>query len=125
MRIIVIRQPWAWLIVNGYKPIENRSWATKYRGPLLIQAAARKPATEDLEYVRRKRVKLPENFDLGGIVGSVQLDDCVSANRSKWFEGPIGWVLSKPRRLPFVPLKGRLGLYPAPKTVLKKLGIAE
>ena len=125
MKIIVIRQPWAWLIVNGYKPIENRSWATKYRGPLLIQASARKPAEEDLAFARRKRVKLPIDFELGGIVGSVHLDDCVFKSRSKWFSGPVGWVLAKPKRLPFVPVKGRLGLYPASKALLMKLGIAE
>jgi hypothetical protein len=33
-----IRQPWAWLIVQGHKPIENRTWPTTYRGPLLIHA---------------------------------------------------------------------------------------
>jgi hypothetical protein len=27
-----VRQPWAWLIVNGYKDVENRSWTTHYRG---------------------------------------------------------------------------------------------
>jgi|ERR1700758_4475866 hypothetical protein len=36
MKVIVIRQPWAWLIVNGFKDIENRSWRTRYRGPLMI-----------------------------------------------------------------------------------------
>jgi hypothetical protein len=39
MKALSIRQPWAWLIVNGYKDIENRSWATKFRGPVLIHAA--------------------------------------------------------------------------------------
>jgi hypothetical protein len=33
MKVIVIRQPWAWLIVNGFKDIENRSWATGIAGP--------------------------------------------------------------------------------------------
>ena len=32
MKVIVVRQPWAWLIVNGFKDIENRSWMTRYRG---------------------------------------------------------------------------------------------
>ena len=41
MKVIVIRQPWAWLIVNGYKDVENRTWVTRYRGMLLIQASAR------------------------------------------------------------------------------------
>ena len=121
MKVIVIRQPWAWLIVNGFKDIENRSWSTHYRGPLLIQAAVRRPAPEDLEYARQRRVKLPQEFDLGGIVGCVQLEDCVHRSRSKWFEGPVGWVLSKPKTLPFVPLMGQLGLFAPPKRVLRKL----
>ena len=34
--ILSIRQPWAWLIVNGYKDIENRTWSTRFRGKVLI-----------------------------------------------------------------------------------------
>ena len=26
MKVLSIRQPWAWLIMNGYKSIETRSW---------------------------------------------------------------------------------------------------
>jgi hypothetical protein len=37
-KAISIRQPWAWLIVNGFKDVENRSWKTKYRGPVLVHA---------------------------------------------------------------------------------------
>src|SRR4051812_17728635 len=102
VKIIVVRQPWAWLIVNGFKDIENRTWRTRYRGPLLIQASATLPSTSDFEeirrFVRRRGVQLPDQFATGGIVGIVQLDDCVTRSRSKWFEGPIGWVLSKPKR---------------------------
>jgi hypothetical protein len=130
MKVIVIQQPWAWLIVNGYKDIENRSWATRYRGPLLIQASAGKPSKqvwEDrLTYVRRRGVRLPEKFDFGGIVGIVELDDCVEKSRSKWHEeGYIGWRLSKPKRLPFVAMKGQLSLFEPPTTVLKKLGLKQ
>ena len=39
MRTLSIRQPWAWLIVHGHKDVENREWATDYRGPLLIHAS--------------------------------------------------------------------------------------
>ena len=49
MKVIVIRQPWAWLIVHGFKDIENRSWSTQYRGRLLIQASANLPAKGKLE----------------------------------------------------------------------------
>src|SRR5690349_14501124 len=41
MKALSIRQPWAWLIVNGHKPVENRSWPTKYTGKLLIHAGQR------------------------------------------------------------------------------------
>jgi hypothetical protein len=33
------------------------------------------------------------------------LKDCVPKSPSKWFEGPIGWQLQKPRRLEFIKLK--------------------
>jgi hypothetical protein len=87
VKVIVIRQPWAWLIVNGFKDIENRSWATRYRGPLLIQASAHRLSKEEMQehrtYARRRKVELPEEFDLGGIVGMVRLEDCVYKSRSK------------------------------------------
>lgn len=38
MKALSIRQPWAWLIVNGYKSIENRTWNTRIRGTILIHA---------------------------------------------------------------------------------------
>ena len=39
MKCISIRQPWAWLIIKGVKPVENRTWSSSYRGPLLIHAS--------------------------------------------------------------------------------------
>ena len=125
MKVIVIRQPWAWLIVNGYKDIENRSWKTRYRGPLLIQASAALPPACELEeyrlFAKKRGVDLPRDFQTGGIIGMVQLDDCVTKSRSRWFHGPVGWVLSNPKKLPFIPLKGQLGLFDPPQSVLRRL----
>jgi ASCH domain len=39
-RLLTIRQPWAWAIIYGGKDVENRSWLTKHRGPLLIHAGS-------------------------------------------------------------------------------------
>jgi hypothetical protein len=126
MKVIVIRQPWAWLIVNGFKDIENRTWRTRHRGPLLIQASAALPPKGKFQearlFARRRGVELPDEFEIGGIVGMVQLKDCVTSSRSKWFEGPIGWVLSNPKKLPFIPLKGQLGLFDPPRKVMQQLG---
>ena len=125
MKVIVIRQPWAWLILHGSKDIENRTWATRYRGTLLIQASASRPTKRNLEearlFARKRGVELPEDFELGGIVGMVQLEDCVTSSRSEWFEGPVGWVLSRPKKLKFIPLKGRLGLFDAPQEIIRDL----
>ena len=41
MKALTIWQPWASLIACGAKQYETRSWATKYRGPIAIHAAAR------------------------------------------------------------------------------------
>jgi len=39
MKALSVRQPWAWLIAHGLKPVENREWETHYRGPVLIHAS--------------------------------------------------------------------------------------
>lgn len=41
MRVLTVRQPWAWAIVHGGKDVENRvrNIAGEYRGPVAIHAA--------------------------------------------------------------------------------------
>lgn len=39
MKAISLWQPWASLIMTGAKTFETRSWATNYRGPLVICAS--------------------------------------------------------------------------------------
>lgn len=40
MKALTIKQPWAWAIAHGQKNVENRTWATSYRGLLAIHAGA-------------------------------------------------------------------------------------
>lgn len=40
MKVLTIKEPWASLIINGYKMYEFRSWKTKYRGKILINNIA-------------------------------------------------------------------------------------
>lgn len=40
MKAITVWQPWATLWARGAKQFETRSWATSYRGPIAIHAAA-------------------------------------------------------------------------------------
>jgi hypothetical protein len=39
VKSLSLRQPWAWLVVQGYKPLENRRWNTSFRGRFLVHAA--------------------------------------------------------------------------------------
>lgn len=110
-----IRQPWAWLVVNGFKDIENRSWPIRYRGPLLIHAGL---SEVDLDQAviarieRRHKLRMPESYDRGGIVGVVDVVDCRRRPHSPWHHrGSVGWVLANPRQLPFRECRGSLGLF--------------
>jgi hypothetical protein len=108
-----IRQPWAWLIVNGFKDVENRDWKTDFRGRFLVHAAY-KFDYDGYAYVKKNfKVKLPEinEFQRGGIIGSVEIHDCVTESDSQWFEGKYGFLLRKPRPMPFVELKGKLKFF--------------
>jgi len=44
MKALSLIQPYATLIMLGYKQYETRSWDTKHRGPLAIHASVGKPA---------------------------------------------------------------------------------
>ena len=117
-RALSIRQPWALMIVLGYKPVENRTWKTKYRGDLLIHAA-QKFDNEGYRWIKQNfpHIELPpangflNGFQRGGIIGSARLVDCVTEHDSPWFSGPVGLVMADPRPLPFVRCDGRLGLF--------------
>ncbi len=116
MIALSILQPWAWLIVNGHKDIENRGWPTTRRGDILIHAGKRwgREQREDLEFVRQQfpHIQMPESFDLGGIVGAARITGCVTSSSSPWFFGPYGFVLDQQRAAPaFVPWRGQLGFF--------------
>ena len=60
MKVLTIRQPWATLIVEGYKRFEFRSWKTNYRGDILIHAGK----GIDKEAMERLKKYLPMIFHL-------------------------------------------------------------
>jgi len=125
MLTLSIRQPWAWLIMNGGKDIENRTWNTNVRGRVLIHAAkgvTKEEWREAWDWVRRVAPAAWEKgcaeiqagtIDRGGIIGSVEIVDCVRHSASPWFGGPYGFVLRAPQPLPFQPLRGQLGFFEA------------
>jgi len=65
------------MIVHGIKTVENRTWATQYRGPIAICASSRSPAPALIEaerqWCRRHGITFPESLPIGGVVGIVDL----------------------------------------------------
>lgn len=121
-----IRQPWAWLILNAGKDIENRDWPTNFRGRVLIHASktcTKREYEDAMDFMTDRQIlqgigmNIPsiKGMDRGGIVGSVEIVDCVTRSDSPWFIGQYGFVLRNPKPMPFIPWKGRLGFFNVPE----------
>ena len=120
-KALSIRQPYAWLICQGYKDVENRNWATNFRGRIYVHAGVSKIYLKDAENDMVKRLfgrQLAEyqatknTLSFGAIIGEVDIIDCVSESISPWFSGKYGFLLSNPvlyeRPLP---CKGKLNFF--------------
>lgn len=72
MKVLTIKEPWASLIINGYKEYEFRSFKTNYRGKILIHAG--------LTLEKNNTIKF-NNYNLdygkGEIIGEAYITDCI------------------------------------------------
>ena len=124
MKALSIRQPWAWAIIHAGKDVENRTWHTRFRGPLLIHAS--KTFDHDgyewlveNEHLLTAEVPPKDEIPRGGIVGKAMAIDCVDDHPSPFFFGPWGIVLKESKPVPFIPYRGQLGLFDVPDEILE------
>lgn len=127
MRILTVRQPWAWAIIHGGKDVENRGTniAGDYRGPVAIHAG------KGFDRLGRADIHTPgvaaaiaaiaaagfPNLQFGTIIGVVDLVGVHEAHpdcplESVW-AAPTGWHLELRNPRPLhnpIPFKGALGL---------------
>lgn len=125
MIALSIRQPWAWLILNAGKDIENRDWKTPFRGRCLIHASKSgtkqdyQDAFDFLDSIDLTHliIDIPgrEQIEKGGVIGSVDIIGCTDTSDSPWFVGDYGFILRNQQPLPFTPYKGRLGFFNVPE----------
>lgn len=76
MKILTIKEPWASLIINGYKKYEFRSWKTKYRGKILIHAS-KGVDKENINYFSSFGL----NYKPSYVLGEAYLDDCIEVTK--------------------------------------------
>jgi len=72
MKVISIKQPWAYLIIKKRKKYEFRTWKTKYKGEILIHASK----TIDKEAVKRFNLNI-KDLETGKILGITNITDCI------------------------------------------------
>lgn len=129
-KAISIKQPWAYLICAGIKDIENRTWATKYRGRVYIHASSQM-AKYEFTWKQSSELAKHEELDIvySAIIGHVDIVDCVVNHSSIWAEkSEIGlldeptneygkptynWVLANPVLFdkPILNVKGKLSFW--------------
>lgn len=113
MKCLSIKQPWAWLILNAGKDVENRTWNTFHRGRFLIHASKQVDHGAMMKYshLLPKGVALPS----GCVVGSVELHDVTQSvgGVSEWRQDTrFGYLLKDPKQFDNpIPLRGRMGFY--------------
>lgn len=119
MKALTIKQPWASLIINGYKKYEFRSWKTNYRGKILIHAG-----------LSLEKNKCFQNYaleySLGAIIGEAEIEDCIlideKLNKQIQKENPViygsnhvglyAWKLKNIKKYNEpIYIKGKLGLW--------------
>jgi hypothetical protein len=126
LKALSLKQPFAWLIANGYLLVDDRSWGTQYRGRILIHAS--KGLYEAYyQHIRSNTdVPIPErdNLEYGGVVGIADLVLCskpgqlpagISREQRAHFGGVhqeyYGFLFAQARPLPLMPCAGKLGIF--------------
>ncbi len=99
----------------GAKDIENRSWTTTYRGPIVIQASSNKTVVNDVARSARKPLPQPP-FTYSALIGVVDVLDIVPLSdeleSNPWAWGTYCWRIENARHfVEPIPAKGKLNLF--------------
>lgn len=127
LRALSIRQPWVAAILYGPKRVENRTWKTNYRGPLVIHASTRRDQVWfSVPPLSLCDLPAPDRWVQGAHCGVVELvgihhhrDGRCGENCRVWGEpGVYHWEFAQVRRFETpVPARGYPGLFRAPALV--------
>jgi hypothetical protein len=94
LRVLTVRQPWAWSLIEGGKDVENRSRniAGSYRGPVAIHAGLARFEDDGLWSVR----KAIKSLDLGYEASDSQVGQRIMLSpriRGSYMALLSGWLI--------------------------------
>ncbi len=128
MKAISLQPPWGWLIVNGPKDVENRTWWSSFTGRVIIHQSKQWDcaAAEVIRHIDRSAWEiLLDNMAEAqsyGFIGEVNLCLQVDRHDSKWFFGPYAWPVKDPLAYKEAyPYPGKLMFFDVPDEILTKL----
>ncbi len=127
MKVLTIKEPFATLIKNKIKYIETRSWKTKYRGELYIQASVAKLSKDIRNRKELMNLFNEDELNYGKIICKCNLVDCIymtdefiKLEKEKNYdnfisghykEGRYAWVLEDVEVIEPIAVKGQLGIW--------------
>lgn len=126
MKALTIYEPWATMIAQGHKPIENRSWVPpkgllKPGERIAIHASLRKPEPEDIEFCAQVTGLsvgvIAAHLRPGHILATAQYRGVQRESTSPWYVGPVAWILGDVREVVPVQIRGQQGLWELPSDV--------
>ena len=94
-KVITIKQPYAQLVVLGFKQFETRSFKISYRGPLYIHSSSKfEQGHIEMCFTDpwKECIRTPHELRVGHIIGKVILEDCIPTEqvRETLKGSPIG-----------------------------------
>ena len=126
IKALSLKQPYAWLIANGYLLVDDRTWGTGYRGAMLIHAS-KGIYGEYYDYlVANTDISLPsiDKLGYGGVVGIAKLVLCarpdeipptLSEEQRLHFSGVprdgFGFLFENAKPIDLMPCAGKLGIF--------------
>jgi hypothetical protein len=120
MKVLTVKNPWAYAVIHAGKDVENRTYKTNYRGRVLIHASKKSDCLDNYSALMAAHSPVCEIDAMrkeagatnGCIIGSVHIVDRVRDSDSRWAEQEMWhWVLRHP--VIFykpIPARGMLGL---------------
>lgn len=122
LRVLSVRQPWAWAILYAGKDVENRTWRTPYRGRIAIHAG-KLIAPGAADKLRGIGIEVPADLPRGAILGTIDVMDCVEGVDSRWaVPEHWHWQLANPCPLALpVPCNGSLWLWRAAEDLAEQV----